>query len=699
MFGGVASAAASLTASPTHLSCAVADDVIDGDPYALADAYGHEATARLALTLRVLEAAGFAKARAPHLSAFERVLGGAAWALQQLVAREDAVAGRVQWDALFQPHAALKARLGFAQEVARCVDALPRARPAPPVQPHQLLLQDFGDIGAVHGLVQWLVGQLQGGTPHLDAVREYRGYQRVLARPAPPAPVEAKCADAQCVQRAFRPRRRWQFQHTGEPKSEETAADADEDALVQRCLLEYGERVGSAAALPAERGKGGDEAAALALGSSSSDPAALMAQLASQAAAAAAASAGGGASEAILSARRTSGRTASAKRFVDPQTADFEAQYARAREQAAAEQRALRSRQREREAQLLRQAVAAPESPPDESALRSGADDDDASKMLATARTQRQAQDATIAQLIAEKRSLEARAQEAQAQAAAVAETAAAVEQELARVAAAEAQDAAAQPLLATLRALVARNEALKQQRTALRAQCRDETAQREARVAQLQAAVAAENEAQNATTTTATTTTTGDSGDEAALRLREIEQLHAQMAGRHRELRVALAQQTRAVQRQLRRVDDVPTRVERLQYETRFRELSDEVALTLDETRKHFCTYNARKTALAFLEKEIALLDSIRANVDAAMGAKAATLAFFAQLDAFTQGVQGAADKHRALRDAHQQRVDALDRAYQLLLAKERAYVAAVRDFERECEKNERLQQRLAGE
>lgn len=643
MFGGVAP----LAIHPTH---AAADDAVDSDPYALADAYGHEAAERLALTLRVLETAGFAKARASQWSAFERVLSGAAWALQQLVAREDAVAGRVQWDALFQPHAALKARLGFAQEVARCVDALPRTRPAPPVQPHQLLLQDFGDVGAVHRLVQWLVDQLESATPHLDAVRVNRGYQRVLAQPlvAGPVPVKSKAsADVQFVQNAFRPRRKWQVGPATDAADE---AEEDEDALVQRCLLEYGERVSVAAATvpPPDERKGDTKA-------SKND---LMAQLASEVAAAA-----------VSSARtRPSRRNRGAS--VAKGDADFEIQYERARQQAAVEQQTLGKRQRAREVQLLRQAVAVVG--PEPSVIESTLVDERSGRLRLSLETERQALDAAVAQLIADKRGLETRTQDAQAQAAAVAQAVAAVEADLAQVAAVEAaQDAAALPLLTTLTALVARNEALKRQRTAFRAQCREE-----------ETALSRTNEA------TATA--------EEALRVREVEQLHVQMAAKHRELRVALAHQTRAVQRQMRRVDDVPTRVELLQYETRFRELSDEVALTLDETRKYFCTYNALKTALAFLENEVALLESIRTNFDAAMASKPATVAFFAQLDAITTGVRGSVAKQLVLRAEHERRVEALDCQYQLLLGKERAYVDAVRAFQRECEKNERLVARL---
>ncbi|GAB9476250.1 hypothetical protein Gpo141_00013318 [Globisporangium polare] len=652
------------------------DQEKDDDVYELADAYGSDAAARLAKILRHLERVGFAKARANEWSAFDRILSGVAWILQQIVKREDTVAGRVQWDALFQSHTKMKPRLGFAQEVVKRVEALPYTCPVQ-IQPHQLLLQDFGDIGAVHRLVTWLIDQQQSATPHLDAIRKDRKYQDVLDPSRllnEPKPLKK---DVLYLQNAFKPRRKWQYMASEDWKNE------PEDALIQRCLLEYGERV-----CVAVLDDGISKTASVEV---NGKPPNLMAQLASQAAAAATAGATLTKTRPGSGGRR-GGRASSSKRFVDPQAADFEIQYQKAMKQAIAEQQELLNRQKEREIQLLQQVVSVPES--DESELLGGLAAGIAvaagsvrplkarsSVQLEKERVALQEHEVQVQQLIEAKRVLEAQTQEAQEQATAVTQAIASIEQEIAQLDVKEAQDRSAQPFLATLKKLVIQNETLKRQKTEFRVKCRTELENLHARIAQLK--LQAEEDLANQ--------------DEETLRLNEIEQMHAQMATKHKEMKVALAKQTREIQLKMRQIDEVPTRIELIQYEKRFLELYEEVALTLDETRKYYCTYNTLQTTQEFLEREISLINSIHENFDVAMSSKAATQAFFTQLEGIIQNVQGTVTKQQAQRADHQTNVETLDSKYQLLLEKERTYVNAIREFQKECEKNEKLAARLA--
>lgn len=663
-------------------SLEVIDPDDSDDVYELADAYGSDAAARLSKILRHLERVGFAKARANEWSAFDRILSGVAWVLQQIVTREDATVGRVQWDALFQSHTKMKPRLGFTQEVVKRIEALPYACPVQ-IQPHQLLLQDFGDIGAVHRLVTWLVDQQQSATPHLDAIRKHRKYQGVLDREdklSEPKPLKK---DVLYLQNAFKPRRKWQYMASEDWKNE------PEDALIQRCLLEYGERVCVAVLDDGKAPSAATESFGSAVGGVDGKPPNLMAQLASQAAAAATAGA------TLTKSRPGSGgrngrRRASSKRFVDPQAADFEIQYQKAMKQAIAEQQKLLNKQKEREIQLLQQVVLVSEG--DESELLGSVATEVAAGSVATYKARSSVQlenervalqehEAQVQQLIEAKRVLEVQTQEAQDQATAVSQTIASIEQEIAQLDVKEAQDRSAQPLLATLKNLVIQNETLKRQKNEFRVKCRAELEKLHTRIAQLK--LQAEEDLVNQ--------------DEETLRLNEIEQMHAQMAAKHKEMKVALARQTREVQLKMRQIDEVPTRIELIQYEKRFLELYEEVALTLDETRKYFCTYNTLQTTQEFLEREISLINSISENFDVAMSSKAATQAFFTQLEGIIQNVQGTVTKQQTQRGDHQKNVETLDSKYQLLLEKERTYVNAIREFQKECEKNEKLSARLA--
>ncbi|GLD98928.1 hypothetical protein PINS_up007646 [Pythium insidiosum] len=658
------------------------------DAFELGDDYGDDAARELVAILSLLDAVGFTKARATGYSVFDRILGGLCWLLQRLVRREDARHGRVHWELLFQSHDKMRPRLGLAQEVVRRLDALPQGRPTAPIQPHQLLLQDFGDIGAVRRLVLALVAMLRDDgvagsdvTPetavpsHLARLQATREYVEVLARQrigesvGSAAAVERATARAPLkrevlhLEQSFSPVRRYQYSASGGGGATELALPEDE--LIQRCLLEYGERVAVAAASPADPDASEQEDVVV---DSSDDPrASLMQQL-----------------SATLS--RGSSRQLKSRGSVASMTgkSDFDAQYQRAVEQALAEEHAMLVRQRARETELLAQIVAVPQ-PTDAAAVDHGGSSDGFSSTFSSASSASTVKElreleATLEEVQGEHAALQSQREQLQAHAATLD---AAIEQLHVDQQALTQQEQALDrrsPVLATLRGLVAKNEELKTRRRALKTEYQRELAALQARVAARRRQI--ETDAANA--------------DEETLRLQEIEQLHTQLATRHQELRSALSRETRAWQRQLTRLDDVPTQCELVQYETRCRELYDEVALTLEETRKYYGVYNTLKTTHGFLEKEIALLDSISANVEIAVARKDAQTAFLEQLGAIVAGVETSLRKQKALRTTRQQEVETLDSKYQVLLAHERQFVHAIREFQKECERHDRLSARM---
>lgn len=642
----------------------------DDDAFDLAAEYGAEAAARIAAILRELERAGFPKARDNAWSAFDRVLSALSWLLQRLVSREDAAQGRVQWDVLHQSHVKMRPRLGFAQEVVQRIEKLPFGGCPVPIQPHQLLLQDFGDIGTVHRLVSWLVEQAREPA-HLAAIQQGREYldvadafRRKLREQTPYIPLSR---DVAYLQRAFEPRRRWQYVAGGD-----TAEEA-EDELIQRCLFEYGERVAAVTELE-EEDEGADADAADE--SAQADKFDLMAQIASQVAARAAAAAAG---EAAPKKRPTSAgtRRMGNLRMVD---ADFDKQYQKVRKQAMKEQQALLLRQREREAQLLQQVVSVPEDPSESSAAEEQDRGQQDRLLLAQLKTDMQVHEALVQELIQEKQVVDTEMESARSQADALDEAMTNMQLELQQTSDAIQQDPSAQPYVGKLRELLSQHEALKSQKDAFRAQCRAELDQLQQTILQLK---------QQATSDATTQ-------DEDEARLRHVEAKHAKMQARYMELKRAVASQTREVLLKMKQIDEIPTRIELIQYEKRFVELYDEVALTLDETRKYYCVYNTLKTTHEYLEKEISLINSIYDNFDVAMSAKTATDAFFSQVDAIVKNIRGALAKQEAQRKAHQLEMEMLDSKYQVLLERERTYVSAVRDFQKECEKNDRLVARV---
>jgi len=113
------------------------------------------------------------------------------------------------------------------------------------------------------------------------------------------------------------------------------------------------------------------------------------------------------------------------------------------------------------------------------------------------------------------------------------------------------------------------------------------------------------------------------DAADDAAdesRKLRDIEETHAAVAAKYAKLRQALAETNRALASSTRIIDDVPSRIELIQYERRFAELYQQVAWKLEETKKYYAAYNALDTTLNFLRKEVKLLNSISETFPAAM-------------------------------------------------------------------------------
>ncbi|KAG7382883.1 Coiled-coil domain-containing protein 93 [Phytophthora pseudosyringae] len=622
------------------------------DVYDLAQAYGSDAAAKLSRVLQALETAGFPKAHVNSYSAFDRVLSGIAWLLQRIVKREDSDKGRVQWDVLFQSHDKMKPRLGLAQEAVRCIEALSYDCPVP-IQPHQLLLQDFGDIETVQKLVLWLVDESQEAQ-HLEKIRRERAFLQVMSPQEERKRVAPLKNEVEFLLDTYAPKRRWQY------VAAEGEAEESEDALIQRCLLEYGERVTVAVE---------EDETTMETKAEGKNQVDFMAQIASQAAAIAS----GGASRPRGGSMRGLRRT---KRN-DPHAADFDRQYQQALKLAKEEQQTLLNQRRQREAKLLQRVVSAPVEKQEDI---EGRVESSVSSPLYLVRAQLKEHKLQVQQLIQEKTSLDDKSKEGNARAAALDEALSVVKQEMAGLRAQTPKDENAQAHLSKLRQLVMKNEALKREKNEFRTKCRLELEALKERVENLKLQVAEDASNQ----------------DEETLRLNEIKQMHTQMAQKHKDMKLAAAKQTRAVHLKMKQIDEIPTRIELVQYEKRFIELYDEVALTLDETRKYYCVYNTLKTTHEFLEKEISLINSINENFDVAMGSKTATQAFFVQIENIIQNVQGTVAKQKTARDDHQFSVEMLDSKYQLLLEQERMYVNAIREFQKECEKNEKLVARL---
>ena len=170
------------------------------------------------------------------------------------------------------------------------------------------------------------------------------------------------------------------------------------------------------------------------------------------------------------------------------------------------------------------------------------------------------------------------------------------------------------------LKKLVMLNENLKQQEQAFKKNCKQQLSALKDGLAKLQAA--------------------GDNSEESN-RLKEIEDMYAQMQKKFNKLRKLLAKRSQEVALVSRQIDDIPTRTELLQYERRFVELYEQVSLKLEENRKHVSTYNTLENTYTLLKKEVSLIQSVTDNFQQAMKSKAGKEQFLKQLQDICAGLE----------------------------------------------------------
>eukprot|EP00808_Paulinella_micropora_P024299 g80643.t1 len=157
------------------------------------------------------------------------------------------------------------------------------------------------------------------------------------------------------------------------------------------------------------------------------------------------------------------------------------------------------------------------------------------------------------------------------------------------------------------------------------------------------------------------------------------------------------IAKKNQEIARLNRIIDEVPTRAELLQYERRFVELYDLVSEKLVETRKYYEMYNTLDDSHQYMTQEVKLLNQIVENFPNAMKSKQGREGFLKTFEQILEGI--GKQKDQVEKDSDQQRaqLDVLKNKHAALLAKQRAYFKAVKDYEEECFKNEKLEAALA--
>ena len=141
-------------------------------------------------------------------------------------------------------------------------------------------------------------------------------------------------------------------------------------------------------------------------------------------------------------------------------------------------------------------------------------------------------------------------------------------------------------------------------------------------------------------------------------------------MTTKYRKLRQMLSENNRGIANSIRVIDDVPSRIELIQYERRFAELYQQVAWKLEETRKYYAVYNTLDSTLTFLQKEVKLLNSISETFPTAMKSTSSKQEFATQFETIVQGVEESLTRQRSVLSVRDNTVDALKAAHQRLVS-----------------------------
>lgn len=224
--------------------------------------------------------------------------------------------------------------------------------------------------------------------------------------------------------------------------------------------------------------------------------------------------------------------------------------------------------------------------------------------------------------------------------------------------------------VLRELRMLVSLNETLKRQEASFKEGCKAQRAELEEKLAAL----------------------LSGKGDKQTQRMLEIERLYEADLKKHNKLRALIAKKNLQIARVTRQIDAIPTRAELLQYQRRFVELYDLVSNKLVETRKYFDMYNMLEEKHKYMLNEVNLLNSISDSVPGLMKTSKGKDMLLANFKKILSGMGTSQEQVNLRYGTEKKKLEVRSDKHKKLLQRQRKYFATVKEFQDECEKNEKL-------
>ncbi|XP_021551471.1 coiled-coil domain-containing protein 93 isoform X3 [Neomonachus schauinslandi] len=241
--------------------------------------------------------------------------------------------------------------------------------------------------------------------------------------------------------------------------------------------------------------------------------------------------------------------------------------------------------------------------------------------------------------------------------------------------------------ILQNLRALVAMNENLKSQEQEFKAHCREEMTRLQQEIENLKAErVPGGEEKSLSAGEPHGALTPGMTHNE------DLDRRYNMEKEKLYKIRLLQARRNREIAILHRKIDEVPSRAELIQYQKRFIELYRQISAVHKETKQFFTLYNTLDDKKVYLEKEISLLNSIHENFSQAMASPTARDQFLRQMEQIVEGIKQSRMKMEKKKQENKMRRDQLNDQYLELLEKQRLYFKTVKEFKEEGRKNEVL-------
>eukprot|EP00026_Physarum_polycephalum_P003838 Phypoly_transcript_03854.p1 GENE.Phypoly_transcript_03854~~Phypoly_transcript_03854.p1 ORF type:complete len:610 (+),score=129.54 Phypoly_transcript_03854:253-2082(+) len=230
---------------------------------------------------------------------------------------------------------------------------------------------------------------------------------------------------------------------------------------------------------------------------------------------------------------------------------------------------------------------------------------------------------------------------------------------------------------LAILRHLVGLNESLRGQEVLFKGNCKKQLLALQESIANLKKE--------------------GDVVDEDSERKKLIKDTYAADKAKSEKILQLRNKKNRDIALLERRIDEVPSRGELMQYQRQFVDLYEQVSSRLTETRQYFSTYNTLEATRSVLAREVSILNSIQDNYKQAMSSKSKREKFLESLDSIAKSMVQSLEKEEAKLSKEKKSNDQLNDRYMKLVEKERAFYKTTKEFQEECKLNEVLQSKIS--